>query len=222
MGSDGNKSSSRQPLERVKLERRHTHTHEASWLRPLKLACCNTHKVTRVNGIGSQTRSAGLLPAGFGLARGLTQWRPPQTSPHPTYPTESACASGAGVATPTEPPPKCGERGRHGACVAHTKLCPSPGPSHYHVNYWTRRSNMLPPLQQAKRRGSPMRIRLRSAAPARTSVHHTRHSNAQPVHAPQLRQATLHELRAVLQMPLHSCFSCLLPLFLLHSFLHAW
>ena len=42
----------------------------------------------------------------------------------------------------------------------------------------------------------------------------------QPIHSPQLRQALLQELRAVLQVPLHSRFSGPLPL-LLHSRLHA-
>ena len=42
-----------QPLERVNLERRHTHTHEASWL--LKLACC----ITRMVGISSRDQGSG-------------------------------------------------------------------------------------------------------------------------------------------------------------------
>ena len=42
----------------------------------------------------------------------------------------------------------------------------------------------------------------------------------QPIHTPQLRQALLQELRAVLHSPLHSRFSRPLPL-LLHSRLHA-
>ena len=47
----------------------------------------------------------------------------------PHTPTESACASGAGVATPTERPPSCGECGRHGACVANTSCVPPLAPN---------------------------------------------------------------------------------------------
>ena len=78
-------------------------------------------------GIGSQTHGAGLLPAGFGLARRRTVAPPPNVAPLHTYPTESACASGAGVATPRERPPKCGERADATARAWLTqKLCPSP------------------------------------------------------------------------------------------------
>jgi len=82
----------------------------------------------------SQTHSAGLLRArgGFGLARA-----PSHSAAAPNVvrnvapshlPTESACASGAGVATPTERPPSCEECGRHGACVATTSCVPPLAP----------------------------------------------------------------------------------------------
>ena len=92
-------------------------------------------RIHTIDGRGSKavgsnkTHSAGLLPAGFGLARRRTV-APPPTSPHPTYPTESACASGAGVATPTERPPKCGERADATARAWLTQAVPLPSPSH--------------------------------------------------------------------------------------------
>ena len=63
----------------------------------------------------------------------VAQWRPPQRRPTPpTYPTESACPSGAGVATPTERPPKCGERADATARAWLTQAVPLPSaePSH--------------------------------------------------------------------------------------------
>ena len=69
---------------------------------------------------------AGLSPVGFGVTR-----RVRTEPPHPSFSSpESACASGA--RRPQYPPPEWREYGRHGACVAHTKLSlPIPLPIPY-------------------------------------------------------------------------------------------
>ena len=103
-----------QPRSRGTLK--HTHTH---------------YRWTRVKASGPRLTALVSYPlASDSLA--VAQWRnPPNVALHPTYPTESACASGAGVATPTQRPPKCGERADATARAWLTqKLCPSPLPSH--------------------------------------------------------------------------------------------
>ena len=99
-----------QPRSRGTLK--HTHTH---------------YRWTRVKASGPRLTALVSYPlASDSLA--VAQWRnPPNVALHPTYPTESACASGAGVATPTQRPPKCGERADATARAWLTqKLCPSP------------------------------------------------------------------------------------------------
>jgi len=78
-------------------------------------------------GIGSQTHGAGLLPAGFGLARRRTVAQPPQRRAPPHLPHRISLRKRRGRGNAhTTPSQVWRARGRHGACVAHTKAVPLP------------------------------------------------------------------------------------------------
>ena len=95
---------------------------------PLPMHTQTHYGWTRVKASGPRLTALVSCPlASDSLA--VAKCPPPPTSPHPTYPTESACASGAGVETPTERPRKCGERADATARAWLThKLCPPPLP----------------------------------------------------------------------------------------------
>ena len=100
----------------------------------------------------SSARCAGFIRT---RSRAVSQCRPPNVAPTHTYPIESACASGAGVATPTERPPNCEECGRHGACVANKSCVPPLAPHTRTPAYSPRPPPSLPRVRpRASRQGA--------------------------------------------------------------------
>ena len=101
----------RRPPQSRRGHPRHTHTHTI--LRVVR----RVYIAPRPSGFAPPCPSPRSL-SGW-LRRHSPDQNPPHTPPHHSSPPESACASGAGVATPTVCTPEwSGKYGRHGACVA--------------------------------------------------------------------------------------------------------